>query len=45
MGLAICRTIIEAHGGKIWVSANAGPEANFQISLPAIAERAARTAG
>jgi PAS domain S-box-containing protein len=34
MGLSICRTIIEAHGGRIWASANEGPGANFQFVLP-----------
>lgn len=35
IGLAICRRIIEAHGGRIWIDANAGPGAAFHISLPA----------
>jgi signal transduction histidine kinase len=35
MGLAICRTIIEAHHGRIWAEPNDGHGAVFRISLPA----------
>ena len=34
MGLSICRSIIEAHGGRIWATANAPRRAAFQFSLP-----------
>lgn len=34
MGLAISRSIIEAHGGRLWASTNEGPGAIFQFALP-----------
>jgi signal transduction histidine kinase len=34
MGLAISRTIIEAHGGRLWVKPNAPRGAMFQFRLP-----------
>jgi len=39
MGLAIARTIIDAHGGQLRASNNVGAGATFQFTLPAAAER------
>lgn len=35
MGLAICRSIVEAHGGRMWVTANQPHGALFQFTIPA----------
>ena len=39
MGLAISRSIIEAHGGRLWATANAERGAVFQFMLPVASEQ------
>ena len=34
MGLAICRSIVEAHGGRLWASPAEPHGALFQFTLP-----------
>jgi PAS domain S-box-containing protein len=34
MGLAICKSILSAHGGRIWASPNVGRGTTFQFTLP-----------
>jgi signal transduction histidine kinase len=38
MGLAICRSIVEGHGGRIWATANVPRGAAFHFKLPAAPE-------
>jgi signal transduction histidine kinase len=36
MGLAICRSIVDAHSGRLWASPNEPCGAVFQFTLPLI---------
>jgi len=39
LGLSIARTIVEAHGGRIWVENGSSAGAMFHVELPAYDER------
>jgi len=34
MGLAICRSILQAHGGRLWATPKDGPGTIFHFTLP-----------
>jgi PAS domain S-box-containing protein len=40
LGLSICRSIIEAHNGRLWANPNVPRGASFQFALPVIANTA-----
>jgi two-component system sensor kinase FixL len=39
VGLSISRTIVEAHGGRIWIEPNPGGGTIFRFTLPAVLQR------
>jgi PAS domain S-box-containing protein len=38
MGLSICRSIIEGHGGRIWATANVPHGAAFHVAIPTVSQ-------
>ena len=41
LGRAICRSIIDAHGGRMWVTNNETRGVTFHVRLPAVADTTA----
>ena len=42
LGLAVCRRIIQAHHGRIWVNSNLGKGSEFHFTLPVCVDRPLR---
>jgi signal transduction histidine kinase len=45
IGLTVSRSVVEAHGGRLWASPNDGPGATFSFSIPRGTDQAPDTHG